>query len=274
MVAGKTAQEVFLNETVSVIMPVYNTENFVADAIKSVQAQTFSDWQLFVCDDGSTDKSLGVVQALAKVDSRISVLMNTGPEGAAGARNTCLSNAKGRYIAFLDSDDLWLPTKLESQVRFMEENKVSFAFGYCQNISEEGDQLSTAKAPASISLRKLLFSNFIPCLTVIYDSHTLGKLKQPNIERSNDFALWLRILKENKNLVARCYPEVVARYRVNSYGLSANKISGIKYFYRCLRQYAGLNKAAAGFCTFIAIGFKGLKTLSPRMYNVVVTKLL
>ena len=274
MTSGETARELFLNETVSVIMPVYNTENFVADAIKSVQAQTFSDWQLLVCDDGSTDKSLEVVQALAKVDSRISVLRNTGPKGAPGARNTCLSNATGRYIAFLDSDDLWLPQKLESQLRFMEENRVSFVFGYCQNMSEQGEQLSTAKAPASISLRKLLFSNFIPCLTVIYDSHTLGKVKQPNIEKRNDFALWLKILKENKGLEARCYPEVVAHYRVNSYGLSANKFSGIKYFYRCLRQYAGLNKVVAGFCTFLAIGFKGLKTLSPQMYNLVVTKLL
>ena len=259
---------------VSIIMPCYNAADYLLEAIESVRAQTFNDWELIICDDGSTDLSLKVAQSLAKVDDRIIVLRNIGTKGAPGARNTCLSKAKGRYIAFLDADDLWLPEKLESQLRFMEVNNVSFVFGYCQNMSEQGDVLSTAKAPASISLQKLFFSNFIPCLTVIYDSHILGKVKQPNIEKRNDFALWLKILKKHKKLVARCYPKVVARYRVNSYGLSANKISAIKYFYRCLRQYAGLNKATAGFCTFLAIGFKGLKTLSPRMYNLVVTKLL
>ena len=216
-----------MNETVSVIMPVYNTENFVADAIKSVQAQTFSDWQLLVCDDGSTDKSLEVVRALAKVDSRISVLRNTGPKGAAGARNTCLSNATGRYIAFLDSDDEWLPLKLEKQIKFMENTKSSFVFGYCENISEDGKFLSIIKGPMEVPFWKLIFCNFIPCLTVIYDAQILGKVEQPCITRSNDFALWLSILKHNKCVQARCYPEIVARYRVNTYGLSANKLRGM-----------------------------------------------
>ena len=263
-----------LKEIVSVIMPVYNAENFVADAIKSVQAQTFSDWQLLVCDDGSTDKSLKVVQSLAEVDDRIIVLRNNGPKGAPGARNTCLSKAQGRYIAFLDSDDLWLPQKLESQLRFMSEKNVPFVFGYCQNMSEQGDLLSTIKAPAIVSLRKLFFSNFIPCLTVIYDSKVFGKVRQPNSKRSNDYALWLRIFSENRDVEARCCPEVVARYRVNNYGLSANKLSGIKYFYRCLRQYASLSIVTASFFTSLAIGFKALKTLSPQIYNLIITKLL
>jgi len=263
-----------LKDIVSVIMPVYNAESFVADAIRSVQAQTFSNWQLLVCDDGSTDNSLEVVQALAKVDNRIVVLTNDEPKGAAGARNTCLSEAQGRYIAFLDSDDLWLPNKLEKQIKFMTDEEQTFVFGYCQSMSEQGDLLSTTKAPASVSLRKLCICNFIPCLTVIYDSHTLGKVNQPNSQRGNDFALWLKILRENKELKARCFPEVVARYRVNSSGLSANKLPGIKYFYRCLRQYAGLGAGAAGFHTFFAIGFKALKTLSPQLYNLVVTKIL
>lgn len=259
---------------ISVIMPCYNSAKYLDNAVRSVVGQSYENWELLICDDGSDDGSKKIAEDWARRHENVYFFHNKYAKGAPGARNTCLSNARGRYIAFLDSDDLWLPQKLESQLRFMEVNKVSFVFGYCQNMSEQGDQLSIAKAPASISLRKLLFCNFIPCLTVIYDSHTLGKVKQPNIEKRNDFALWLKILKENKKLVARCYPEVVARYRVNSYGLSANKISGIKYFYRCLRQYAGLNKATAGFCTFLAIGFKCLKTLSPPIYNLVVTKLL
>lgn len=259
---------------VSIIMPAFNAGKFIDQAIQSVFDQSFTNWELLICDDGSADGSAQIAERWASKDLRIKVFKNEFEKGAPGARNTCLLKAQGRYIAFLDSDDLWLPVKLEKQIQFMTDTKQPFVFGYCENMSEQGDLLSITKAPARVSLRKLSICNFMPCLTVIYDSQTLGKVKQPNIEKRNDFALWLEILKENKGLEARCYPEIVARYRVNSYGLSANKFSGIKYFYRCLRQYAGLNKAIAGSCTFLAMGFKGLKTMSPRMYNLVVTKLL
>lgn len=263
-----------MNVVVSVIMPAFNAGKFIDQAIQSVFDQSFTNWELLICDDGSVDGSKQIAESWASKDPRIIVLKNKFERGAAGARNTCLDFAQGRYIAFLDSDDVWLPGKLEKQIQFMTDKKQPFVFGYCENMSERGDLISTTKAPASVSLRKLLFSNFIPCLTVVYDSEILGKVYQPDIRRSNDFALWLKILKENEGLEVRCYPEVVARYRVNSYGLSANKVSGIEYFYLCLRQYAGLNKATSGFCTFLAIGFKVLKTLSPRMYNLVVTELL
>ena len=255
-------------------MPCFNSAEYLDQAVRSVIDQTYNSWELIICDDGSNDGSAKIAEEWARRHEQIDFLHNKFEKGAAGARNTCLDFAQGRYIAFLDSDDVWLPGKLERQIQFMSDTKQPFVFGYCENMSEQGDLISITQAPASVSLRKLFISNYIPCVTVIYDSYMLGKVKQPKIEKRNDFALWLEILKENKKLEARCYPEVVARYRVNSYGLSANKISGIKYFYRCLRQYAGLNKATAGFCTFLAIGFKGLKTLSPRMYNLVVTKLL
>lgn len=175
---------------VSILMPCYNSEAFVTAAVRSVQAQTFSDWELLICDDGSSDASLRVVKSLAECDGRITVLKKNGPKGAAGARNTCLSKANGRYIAFLDSDDLWLPSKLEKQIQFMNDTKQPFVFGYCQNISEDGDRLWVTKAPERVSFCKILLSNFIPCLTVIYDTKKLGKVYQPNIKKRNDFALW------------------------------------------------------------------------------------
>lgn len=259
---------------VSILMPCFNSGRFVEEAVRSVQAQTFSDWELLVCDDNSNDNSLQILERLAAADDKISVLENNGPRGAPGARNTCLSEAKGRYIAFLDSDDIWLPQKLELQLRFMKETNAPFVFSYCENITEEGDLLSVIKAPKTVSFQKLLACNFIPCLTVIYDSKILGKVKQPNIKKRNDFALWLRILRENRDIKAWCYPEVIARYRVNNYGLSANKLTAIKYFYRCLRQFAGLGIIASVFYTFIAVTFKIVKTLSLQAYNLIVTKFL
>jgi len=255
-------------------MPCFNSAEHLDEAVRSVLNQSYKSWELIICDDASDDGSVKIAEKWARRHEQIHLIHNKFEKGAAGARNTCLSIAQGRYIAFLDSDDVWLQQKLEAQLRFMVESNVSFVFGYCENMSERGDLISTTKAPASVSLRKLLFSNFIPCLTVIYDSKKLGKIEQPDIKKRNDYALWLRILRENRNVEAICFPGVVARYRINSYGLSANKTSGVEYFYRCLRQYAGLNIATAIFCTFSAIGFKAIKTLSPRMYNFAVTKLL
>lgn len=259
---------------VSIIMPCFNVEAFVDRAIESVLRQTYNNWELLVCDDGSDDATSEILANFAKRDARIRMVSQKFDRGAAGARNSCIDEATGQYISFLDADDEWLPFKLERQLEFMIETGEPFVFGYCQNINEAGDEISITKAPDSVSFNRLLFCNFIPCLTVIYDSRMLGKTLQPNIKKRNDFALWLRILGDHRDVHAHCYPEVVARYRVNKYGLSANKISGIEYFYRCLRQYAGLNVASAIFCTFSAIGFKAMKTLSPRMYNLAVTKLL
>ena len=259
---------------VSIIMPCFNSAEYLDQAIRSVLDQSYKSWELIICDDGSYDGSAQIAEEWARRHEQIYFLHNKFEKGAAGARNMCLSKAQGRYIAFLDSDDVWLPQKLESQLRFMAESNASFVFGFCENMSEKGDRLSITKAPSVVSFRMLLLSNFIPCLTVVYDSEILGQVNQPDIKKRNDYALWLRILRENPNVKALCYPEVVARYRVNSYGLSASKLSGITYFYRCLRQFAGLSSAAASLCTLSAVAFKALKTMSPQFYNTLVSKVL
>ena len=261
-----------MRECVSIIMPAHNASKHLNEAISSVRSQTYTNWELLICDDGSTDDTARIVQLAAKSDARILSIKNVNSMGAANARNKCLEHASGRYVAFLDADDIWLPQKLERQIQFIAETKQPFVFGYCENISENGKVLSTVKAPKLVSFSTLLFGNFSPCLTRIYDTTVLGKVEQPDIKKRNDFALWIRILRKKRGIKARCCPEVVARYRVNSYGLSSNKISTIKYFYRCLRQYADLGPMSAGFYTLCAIVFKGVKTLSPQMYNVVVTR--
>ena len=259
---------------VSILMPCFNSEAFLGGAIASVVEQKYTDWELLICDDGSTDGSQKIADSWSSKEPRIKVLKNKFEKGASGARNSALVEARGRYIAFLDSDDIWHPNKLEQQINFMKRCDASFVFGYCNNISEKSEFLSTTKAPSSVSVTKLKFCNFIPCLTVMYDTKRLGKVMQPIIKKRNDFALWLKILQENEELEALCYPEVVASYRINSYGLSSNKFTGALYFYQCLREYAGSNRVSACLFTCIAIGIKVLKTLSPKMYNVFVTKLL
>jgi teichuronic acid biosynthesis glycosyltransferase TuaG len=259
---------------VSIVMPLFNSERFLEMAVFSVIQQTFSEWELIICDDASSDNSLKIAKALAKTDSRIIVLENGRNRGASISRNRCLSVAKGRYIAFLDSDDLWFPQKLEKQVSFMKKVGAAFVFGYCDNISERGEWISATMAPRRVSLKKLCFCNFLPCLTVIYDTEVLGKVEQPKIKKRNDFALWLKILKENNGLEARCLPEILAVYRVNRYGLSASKVAGIKYFYICLRRFGDLGIFSAGLSTTVAVLLKGVKTIWPAFYNQLVTRLL
>jgi teichuronic acid biosynthesis glycosyltransferase TuaG len=259
---------------ISVIMPCYNSAKYLDNAVRSVIGQSYENWELLICDDGSDDGSDKIAKKWAGNEKRISFFLNQFEKGAPGARNTCLKEARGRYIAFLDSDDEWLPLKLEKQIKFMENTKSSFVFGYCENMSEDGKFLSIIKGPMEVPFWKLIFCNFIPCLTVIYDAQILGKVEQPCITRSNDFALWLSILKHNKCVQARCYPEIVARYRVNTYGLSANKLRGIRYYYFCLRRYADLGILASSACSIIAICFKIMKSVRYQAYNVIVSKLL
>lgn len=256
---------------VSIIMPSFNSARFLDEAVQSVVDQSFKNWELLICDDGSSDSSIQIARKWSERDSRIFSLRNKMRKGVVGTRNTCLSKAQGRYIAFLDSDDVWLPKKIELQLRFMRDTNSPFVFGYCENMSEKGEFLSITKAPATVSLRKLFFSNFIPCLTVVYDTEMLGKVEQPNIEKRNDYALWLCVLGANRDVEARCFPEVVARYRINSYGLSANKLVAIKYFYKCLRQFANLGRVTASLFTLSAIALKAIKTGSPRVYNIVLS---
>ena len=255
-------------------MPCYNSGKFIKNAISSVQAQTVSNWELLVCDDGSDDESVSIIMDISKQDNRIKLMHNKSIKGASGARNTALDIAKGRYIAFLDADDLWLPKKLEKQLNFLQKQDLAFVFGYCYNIKENGEIISLIKAPNFVSLNKLHLSNFIPCLTVIYDTKYLGKVKQPIIKKRNDFALWLKILFSNKEIKATCLPEVVASYRVNSYGLSAKKIDSLKYYYSCLRVYAENSVIKAVACTIIAVFFKILKSKSVRLYNYLVTNII
>jgi teichuronic acid biosynthesis glycosyltransferase TuaG len=257
---------------VSIIMPTYNAGRFISESIESVIEQTYENWELLICDDGSIDNSVNIARRYSYLDERIKTLSNSYNKGASGARNTCLDAATGRYIAFLDADDLWFPNKLKLQIIFMKLNNYSFVFSYHEIMSEHGLFIHECKAPSSVNAMKMRTSNFISCLTVVYDSNVIGKVFQPEIRRRNDFALWLKILNGGKIKRAYCLPVTTARYRTNSYGLSSNKTEALKYFKRCLLEFGGCNAFEGYVYSIIYLFIILLKKKFIMIYNLVVVK--
>ncbi|MDD9821205.1 MAG: glycosyltransferase family 2 protein [Nitrospira sp.] len=175
---------------VSVITPCYNAERFIAATIDSVLAQSVADWEMIVADDGSTDASPAIVASYATRDSRITLVTLNRHSGASHARNTAIQQARGRYLAFLDSDDLWLPDKLAKQLAFMTDHDLAFSYGSYQLIDTEGHSLGTFVTEPSITYASLLKTCSVGCLTAMYDTRKLGKLYLPDIEQRQDYVLW------------------------------------------------------------------------------------
>jgi len=257
---------------VSIIMPSYNSGVHIAKSIESVISQTFKNWELIICDDNSNDDSLDIANRFSHKDARIKVLKNKHKKGAAGARNTCLSVASGRYIAFLDSDDLWNENKLELQIKFMQDNSFPFTFTYHEVINEQDEYQKLYKAPRKVNLKIMRLANFVPCLTVVYDSKILGKVSQPEIKKRNDFALWLKILSLNKGLYAYCLPEATAKYRENNYGLSSKKLSTLFFFRYCLVEYGNVSRLSSHVYSLMYILIYFIKSKWVSVYNFLVTK--
>lgn len=219
---------------VSILMPVYNATATLARSVASVQAQTFRDWELLMVDDGSTDGSVQLAADLAASDPRIRCL--TLPEncGAAVARNHGLDAAKGRYITFLDTDDLWRPEKLSRQLEFMSEHDSTLSFTGYSRVSKAGALIVKIGARRRVEYPDLLKRNVIGCLTVMYDSTRLGKVPMPTLRRQHDYALWLQLTR----LVgaAEGLNEDLAIYRVSMSSLSGNKWRAAQDIWRVYRQ--------------------------------------
>ena len=223
-------------DTVSIIMPSYNCGDFVEESIRSVQAQTYQNWEIILIDDCSTDETISKVLALKKEDCRIHLYQNEENSGAAVSRNKALQKVKGRWVAFLDSDDLWEPTKLEKQVRFMEENGYKFSYTCYKEMDASGflTGISVSGPPRITRIGMLAFC-WPGCLTVMYDAAYVGLIQIEDIKKNNDYAMWLKISQK-----ADCYllPEVLAIYRrgrngsVSSHGITTM----IKWHYRLFRD--------------------------------------
>lgn len=218
---------------VSVITPMYNAQKYILDTIASVQAQTYSRWEMIIVDDGSADGSVEAVREAAAKDSRIRLIRQEN-SGVAAARNRGIKAAKGRYLAFLDSDDLWRPEKLERQLALMEKQNCGFCYTACDVINDSGRPTGQVRrVPERITYQKLLWGNVIPCLTVVVDRSMTGEFAMPKMGHE-DYATWLTVLKRLPE--AWGINEVLGSYRVNSSSVSANKVRAMRWTWRIYRD--------------------------------------
>lgn len=232
---------------VSIIMPSWNTADYILETIESVMAQTYQNWELIIVDDASTDNTLELLKTVD--DSRIKLFVNEVNSGAAVSRNKALREARGEWIAFLDSDDLWMPDKLEKQICFMDENGYHFSYTNYSEIDESGNRLGvTVTGPKHIT--KAGFYNYCwpGCLTVMYNRNYVGLIQIEDIKKNNDYAMWLKVCKK-----ADCYllDEELALYRrgrigsISSHGI----IKLIGWHYKLFREAEGENPLFAAFNT-------------------------
>ncbi len=245
---------------ISVITPSYNSSRFITDTIKSVQEQTYSNWEILITDDCSTDNTVQIVQEMQKEDSRIKLFQNKTNSGAAFSRNNSISQASGNYIAFLDSDDLWLPKKLELQIALMEESGCVLSYTNYYRFSDSFTELDMSRivtSPSRLTYSQLLKTNYIGCLTAIYNADKLGKVYMPLIKKRHDYGLWLKILRDDK--VALGLSEPLSLYRRDSGGsLSSNKLNAALWTWKLYRNVEQLSLIKSTFC-FICYATRSLK---------------
>ena len=233
---------------VSIIMPVHNSARTVGQAVRSVLAQGHQDWELLITDDGSSDSSWEVLTGFADRDPRIKPQRFEQAGGPAAARNRAISRADGSWVAFLDSDDLWLPHKLERQIAFARDTQAPLSFSSYYKVPadytgeaadfEPNDRI--IRAPDHLTHRRMLDANFIGCLTAMYDRDVLGTRLMPDLRKRQDYALWLSILRDGH--VAHGIQEPLALYREARAGsVSGDKLSLVRYNWQLYREVEGLS---------------------------------
>ncbi len=214
-------------DLVSVIMPSYNSAVFIKDSINSVLCQTYTNWELIIVDDFSIDDSKLIISDFMKKDERIKAVLLESNIGPAEARNIALDMAKGKYIAFLDSDDLWIEDKIDEQIKFMKYKDIAFSYTSYQPISEDmNKKFSVIKAPDIMTYDSYLKNTIIGCLTVMIDKSKTGSFKMPNIRSSHDMALWLILMK--RGFSAYGLNKKLAYYRIVNNSNTSNKFKSVK----------------------------------------------
>lgn len=229
-----------VNKLVSIIMPCYNSASTIARSIDSILSQTYRNWELLITNDCSSDNSVEIIDSYMLEDHRIKLYTLSKNSGVAAARNNSLNNATGHYIAFLDSDDTWLPKKLELQLAFMVENNYNFSYTAYRKIDINDFSISRPinVSTEGVNYSKLLKHNEIACLTVMLNKELLNEKRMIKVGHE-DFVFWLSILKEG--VVAYGINEVLAGYRVGNESISSNKIKAAGFTWNIYRNVEKLN---------------------------------
>ena len=224
---------------VSVIMPCFNMERYISDAIMSVRQQTYPCWELLIVDDASTDGTVDVIESHCQQDDRIRFTKKTDHSGIADSRNQCIKMAQGQYLAFLDADDVWMPKKLETQLGVMTEKKIGFSYSSYDCINENGEALhKVVKAAGDLDYEAYLKNTIIGCSTVMVDKSIVGEIIVPNYRTSEDTATWLDILKQGH--IAHAIDESLVSYRIRRKSASSNKFKASFDLWQVYRHHEKL----------------------------------
>lgn len=246
---------------VSIITPVYNCEKYVEETIKSVLSQGYENWEHLIVDDASTDGTRKLLDKYQDIDPRIKVIHLEQNGGVANARNVGIYTAKGEYVAFLDSDDLWKENKLEQHMKFIRDNHLYFSYTAYDVMDEQGRYLkSITPSKLRVNYEQLLYTNVIPCCTVIIKAELIKKEKMPKIKHE-DYAAWLNVLKNN-GIEAVALPETLSKYRKVKGSVSANKWKTIGWNWNIYRynQQLSFFKSVKYLAYFVVLtGLKYIK---------------
>jgi teichuronic acid biosynthesis glycosyltransferase TuaG len=231
---------------VSIITPSWNVATLIGETIASVQAQTMTDWELLIADDCSTDQTAAIVEGHAAQDPRVKLIRQARNGGPALARQAAIEQAQGRFIAFLDSDDLWLPAKLERQIAFAQAKRAALSYTAFRRINETGSVTGRLiEVPASLNYEQLLKNTGIATLTALVDRDVAGNIAMKN-EPYDDFCLWLAILKPGH--VAHGLNEDLARYRVRGSSVSSRPLRSAGWVWHIYRNVERLSPIQSAWC--------------------------
>lgn len=234
---------------VSIITPNWNCEEYIAKTIESVQAQTYQNWEMLIQDDCSTDGSLQVAYLYAMKDPRVKIEVNSKNSGAAVTRNNAIKRSRGVYLAYLDSDDIWAPEKLERQLSFMEEQQCDACFSRYEHMDTDGVSLGVqAQVKKKVTYRDLLIHDWFGCLTLIYKQDLKNKVYGIDLPKSNDYALFLNVMRNHK--LACGLDECLAAYRIRKGSVSRNKLKKVKWHTNVIRMVGHHSIITAYCCLF------------------------
>lgn len=234
------------DKLISIIIPLYNCEKFILDTVKTIQEQTYENWEAIFVNDCSTDKSVEKLKPY--LSEKIKIINLEKNSGAAITRNIGIENAKGEYIAFLDADDFWHKEKLEKQIEFMEKNNYTFTCTNYEYTDEYGNRTGkVARVPKILNYNEALKNTIIFTSTVMFNVNKLGKelIKMPNLRRGQDTATWWKVLRNGNTVYG--LDIVLSYYRRSSNTLSSNKFKALKRTWKLYREAEGLSTIKSGY---------------------------